>query len=238
MSEEMNAPMLPPPSGVSEWVSVWRDALTKPSEQTFARIARSPNAKSTTALLWIFLGSLLNFFLVSLVQGAMMRQMLQNSDLGIEGIPAGAGGGLVAAICGAPIGAVISVVMFAIVVGIVQLIAKLFGGVGTFDQLAYAIAAIVTPFYVVSAGLTLLSVIPGVGWCFGILGFLAGLYVLALEVMAVKGVNQFGWVQALASMLLPVFAIGCCLSIVAFGIVQALSPQLMEIFNSITTPVP
>jgi hypothetical protein len=191
MSEQMNTPVLPPPSGVSEWVSVWRDALTRPSEQTFASIARSPNAKSTTAFLWIFLGSLVNFFLASLVQGAMMRQMMQNSDLGIEGIPGGAGGGLIAAICGAPIGAVISVVMFAIVVGIVQFIAKMFGGVGTFDQLAYSIAAIVTPFYLVSAVLTLLSAIPAVGWCFGILGLLAGLYVLALEVMAVKGVNQF-----------------------------------------------
>jgi hypothetical protein len=238
MSEQMNTPMLPPPSGVSEWVSVWRDALTRPSEKTFASIARSPNAKSTTAFLWIFLGSLVNFFLASLVQGAMMRQILQNSDLGIEGIPAGAGGGLITAICGAPIGAVISVAMFAIVVGIVQFIAKMFGGVGTFDQLAYSIAAIVTPFYLVSAVLTLLSAIPAVGWCFGILGFLAGLYVLALEVMAVKGVNQFGWGQALASLLLPVFAIACCLSIAVFGIMQALAPQLMEIFNSITTPVP
>jgi hypothetical protein len=56
--------------------------------------------------------------------------------------------------------------------------------------------------------------------------------------MAVKGVNQFGWVQAIASLLLPVFAIGCCLSIAVIGIMQALAPQLMEIFNSITTPVP
>ena len=181
MSEQMNAPMLPPPSGVSEWMSVWRDALTRPSDQTFARIAQSPNAKSTTAFLWIFLGSLVNFFLASLVQGAAMGQMMQNSDLGIEGIPTGAGGGLIAAICGAPIGAVISVVMFAIVVGIVQFIAKMFGGTGTFDQLAYSIAAIVTPFYLVSTVLTLLSAIPSVGWCFGILGLLAGLYVLALE---------------------------------------------------------
>jgi hypothetical protein len=238
MSEQMNAPMLPPPSGVSEWVSVWRDALTKPSDQTYARIARSPNAKSTTAFLWIFLGSLVNFFLASLVQGAVMRQMMQNSDLGIEGIPAGAGGGLMAAICGAPIGAVISVVMFAIVVGIVQLIAKMFGGLGTFDQLAYSIAAIVTPFYLVSTVLTLLAAIPSVGWCFGILGLLAGLYILALEVMAVKGVNQFGWGQAIASLLLPVVAIACCLSIAVIGIMQAVAPQLMDIFNSITTPVP
>jgi hypothetical protein len=128
--------------------------------------------------------------------------------------------------------------VFAIVVGIVQLLARMFGGRGTFDQLAYAIAAIITPFYLVSGLLTLLSAIPVAGWCFGIVGFLAGFYVLALEVMAVKGVNQFDWWKAIASMLLPVFAIACCIAAAVAGILSVLAPQLNEIFNSITTPVP
>lgn len=239
MSEQTNAPMLPPPSGVSEWMTVWRDALTRPSEQTFSRIAQSPNAKSTTAFLWIFLGSLVNFFLASLVQGAVMRQMLQNSDFGgLEGLPSAAGGGLVAAICGAPIGAVISVVLFALVVGVVQFIAKMFGGRGTFDQLAYIIAAIVTPFYLVSAVLTLLAAIPGVGFCFGLLGLLAGLYVLVLEVMAVKGANQFGWGQAIASLLIPVLAVACCIAVVVAAVFSMFAQQFPEIFESIMTPMP
>jgi hypothetical protein len=237
MNEPTNAPMLPPPSGVSEWFSVWRDALTRPSDLTFARIAQSPNAKLTTALLWVFIGSLVNFFLASLVQGAMMRRMMQNSDLGLEGFPA-AGGGLMTVICGAPIGALISVVLFVIVIGIVQLLAKMFGGRGTFDQLTYAIAAIVTPFYFVSGLLTLLSAIPYAGVCFGILGFAGALYVLVLEVMAVKGVNQFGWGQAIGSLLLPVLAIACCFAVGLFALAQALGPQINDIFNSILTPVP
>ena len=126
MNEPTNAPMLPPPSGFSQWMSVWRDAITRPSDETFARLALSPNAKSSTAFLWIFLGSLVNFLLASLVQGRLMNQMMQNSDLGIQ-IPAG-GGGLLTAICGAPIGAVISVAFFALGVGVIQVIAKMFGG--------------------------------------------------------------------------------------------------------------
>lgn len=237
MNEQMNAPMLPPPSGVSEWFSVWRDAVTKPSEQTYSRIALSPNAKLTTALLWVFLGSLVNFFLASLVQGAAMRQMMQNSNFGTDGFPA-AGGGLVAAICGAPIAAVISVVLFALVTGIVQLLAKMFGGRGTYDQLAYSFAAIATPFSVISGVIALLSAIPFAGACFGVLGLLVGLYVIVLEVMAVKGVNQFGWGQAIGSLLLPVFALFCCVSIGVIGILQALGPGISDIFNSLTPPAP
>src|SRR5687767_749970 len=118
MNEPTNAPMLPPPSGVSEWFSVWRDAITRPNEQTFVRLAQSPNAKTTTALLWIFLGSLVSSLLALPAQGALMRQMMQSMGLEEQGFPA-AGGGLMTVICGAPIGAVISVVLFAIVVGIV-----------------------------------------------------------------------------------------------------------------------
>ena len=238
MNEPTNAPMLPPPSGVSEWFTVWREAITRPSEQTFARIAQSPNAKLTTALIWVFLGSLINFFLISLVQGALISQMMQNSDLGGQQLPIAAGGGLLSAICGAPIGAIIQTILFVIVIGIVQFLAKMFGGRGTFEQLAYSIAAIVTPFYFVSGLFTLLSAIPFAGYCFGLVGFGLALYVLVLEVMAVKGVNQFGWGPAIGSLLLPVLAIACCVSVAVGAMLSMLGPEMMDIFNSIMTPVP
>jgi hypothetical protein len=192
----------------------------------------------TTAFLWIFLGSLVSSLLALPAQGVMMRQIMQNSGLGEQGFPNATGGGLIGVICGAPIAAVISVVLFAVVVGIVQLLAKMFGGRGTFDQLAYAIAAIVTPFYLVSGLLGLLSAVPYAGACFGILGFGLALYVLVLEVMAVKGVNQFGWGQAIGSLLLPVLAIACCISVAVGAMLSMVAPEMMEIFNSITTPIP
>ena len=236
MNEQPSAPMLPPPSGVSGWITTWREALTRPNENTYARIALSPEAKLSTAFLWVFLGSLVNFLLASLVQGRLMSQMMQNS--GIEGLPAGAGGGLLTAICGAPIGALISVVFFAIGVGVFQLIAKMFGGHGTYEQLAYALAAIVTPFYFVSGVITLLSAIPipFVGACFGLLGFGIALYVLYLEITAVKGVNRFGWGAAIASVLLPVFVIACCVAVGIFSIFSMLAPEAAEIFESMMTP--
>ncbi len=236
MNEPTNAPMLPPPSGVSEWFSVWRDAITKPSEQTFASIAQSPNAKLTTALLWVFLGSLVNAVLSSLVQGVVFRRLMQNSAFGENGFPRMAGGGLIATIC---IGPIVSVILFAAVVGVVQLLAKMFGGRGTYDQLAYAIAAIVTPFYFIGSVLALLAAIPFVVYCSGLLGLLLFIYVVVLEVMAVKGVNQFGWGQAAASLLLPFVVLCCCASVGAFAIARIISTNMPGIFNSFPTlPAP
>jgi hypothetical protein len=205
MNEQMNTPMLPPPSGVAEWFSVWKDAVTKPNGRHFHGLL---NTKSrTNALLWIFLKSA-NFFLRP-GTGQVTRQMMQN--FGMEDFRDGwqhFARQFVVRLC------LISVVLTALMIGIVQLIAKMFGGHGTFDQLAYAMAAILTPFSLISGVLTLLSAIPYVGSCFGIVSLLAGLYVLVLEIMAVKGVNQFGWGQAIASLLLPSFVLVCCIAVV------------------------
>src|SRR5512144_3054098 len=113
MNDQMNAPTpapaLPPPSGISEWFSVWRDAVTKPNEQTFANIAQSPNAKLTTALLWVFLGALVSSFLTALVPNVYLRQMMQNYNFDMNQFGGGVGAFLIRVICGAPITAVIGV---------------------------------------------------------------------------------------------------------------------------------
>jgi Yip1 domain len=237
MNDQMNAPMSPAPmsGGPQAVLQVWMNALTKPNEQTYAELAASPNAKSTTAFLWVFIGSLVNAFLASLVQGAVMRQVMQqyggSNQFNFGG--GGMGSRLIGIVCGAPIAAVISVVLFALVTAIVQFLAKSFGGRGTFDQLAYTFAAITTPVALVSGVLTLLSAIPYVGLCFGLISLLAGLYVLFLQVMAVKAVNQFGWGQAAGSYFLPIVVLCCCLAAVAAGLGAAISKYAGNSFNQL-----
>ena len=232
MDERSNAPMPAAPSGMAGWFSVWMAAVTKPNEQTFANMANSGDAKATTAYIWVFTSSLVSFFFASLVQGAAMKQIMQQYGNGQFG-GGGMGARIIAAICGAPILAIVSVVVFALVVAIVQFLAKTFGGKGTFDQMAYAFAAISTPFALISGVLTLLSAIPFVGLCFSVISIVAGLYVLVLEVIAVKGVNQFGWGQAAGSFLLPLLVLCCCLSVGVFSIIRALGPAIRDTFNQI-----
>lgn len=228
MNDQMNAPMSPVPASPTSFFQVWLKALTKPSEQTYTEIAASPDAKMSTAFIWVFVGSLVQFFATFLVQGALMRQMMQDSGFDNQ-----MGAGLIGLICGAPIGAVISVLLFAIFTGIVQWVAGLFGGQGSFEKLAYVFASITVPFSLVGAALTLLAAIPYVGFCFGIFSLIAAIYVVVLEVMAVKGVNQFGWGQAAGSLLLPFFGLLCCVSAVVIGIFSLLGPAMQDIFNQI-----
>ncbi len=216
------------------------DALTKPNESTFAEMASSPNAKATTAYLWIFLGYLIQFFLSSLVQGAAMRRIMEQYSSSGQ-FASGFGGGLITAICGAPIVAVIATLFFAIGTAIIQWIAKMFGGKGNSGQLAYALAAILAPFSIVAGLLSLLSAIPFVGFCFRLILGVAGLYILVLEIMAIKGVNQFGWGAAIGSLFIPGLVIGfLCACLVGVSI-ALLGPAIRQMFQQIqqglgTTP--
>ena len=224
MNEQPNAPMLP--DRPQPMFQTWINALTKPSEETYAQIAASPQAKTGTALLWVFVASLIQSFIVFLMQGVLMNRMMQGS-----GFENQMSTGLVGVLCGAPVTAAISVVLFAAFTGVVQWIAGLFGGRGSFERLVYVLAAITVPFTLISALLTLLSAIPFVGLCFGLISLLAALYVLYLQVMAVKTVNQFDWGKAAASLLLPVLVLFCCIFVFAFGLASMLGPQLQEILN-------
>lgn len=229
MNDEMNTPMVPEPepAGFSSWFATWMDAVTKPSEQTYARIASSPNAKVSTAFLWVFIGSLVNSFVVSLMQGTMMEQYMQ--QLGIEGLPAGATSpSLLSVLCGAPVGAVVGVLFFAAFTGVVQWVARMFGGTGTFEQLAYVFAAITVPFTLIGSVLTLFGAIPYVGACFGLLAFATAIYAIYLELMAVKGVNQIGWGQAAGALFLPGIVIFCCIAAVVAGLVSFFIPVIQE----------
>jgi Yip1 domain len=227
-----NAPT-PSSGGSKPFYQVWIDALTKPNENTFAEIASSPNAKAMTAYIWVFVTSLIELFFSFLINGAVLRRTLEQQGLGGNLPGGGIGIALIGAICGGPIGAVVIVIFFAIGTALIQWIAKMFRGKGTNDQLTYSFGAITAPFYLISTVFVLLGAIPYVGFCFRIVLGLAGLYVLVLEIMAVKGVNQFGWGEAVGSVLIPGVVVGlvcCCL---IGGISMAAGAGLKGLFQQL-----
>lgn len=234
MSELSNEPVMP--VGPEPFFKIWIKALTKPNEQTFAELAASPSAKATTGYLWYFVAMLIQLFFASLVPNEATRRLLEQygSQYGAQ-LPASGGfvSNLISAICGAPIMALIGTLLFALGVALIQWIARMFGGRGTNDQLVYAMSAIVSPFALVSTVLGLLGAIPFVGLCFSLISLLAAIYIIVLEVMAVKGVNQFGWGQALGSFFIPALAFACLCACLVGGTIALIGPVIGDTFRQI-----
>lgn len=232
MSEIKNEPGMPAASPVS-FYKIWIDALTKPNEGTYASLAAAPGANANKAFLWVFLAALINSLFAVLVQGQWMRNMTEAFGGDLGSISGGIGASIITAICGAPLGAAVFVLFFAISVGIYQWIAGLFGGQGNFGQLAYVLGAITAPYILINSLLTLLAVIPFVGFCFTALAGIFGLYILVLVVMAVKGVNRFGWGPAIGSVFLPLLVFGFLCACLTFGTLMLLGPAIGDVFSSI-----
>ncbi|HEX8992366.1 MAG TPA: Yip1 family protein [Anaerolineales bacterium] len=226
-------PMMSQPAAPTPFYQTWVTALTKPSEATYSAMASSPNISATPAYIWVAGASLIQSFFLILVQGATVRQMLEQQGLNGNQIAAGGASVVVSLICGAPIAAIFTVAAFAIGTAVIQWVAKMFGGHGTFNQLAYVFGAIAAPATLVSALFVLLGAIPFVGICFRVIAGFVGLYVLVLEIMAVKRIHGFGWGPAVGSVLIPgaVVAILCCCLLVGLGTLVGVS--LGNVFSQI-----
>jgi hypothetical protein len=229
MSEQL-PPSEPAANPPASWLETWIAAVTKPNPQTYVEIANSPAASTGKAYLWVFLAGLLSALVGVLAQGSLIERTLQSSGLSYT---RGIGVSLTTMLCSVPIGAVVLVLFFALGVALIQLVARMFGGQGTYNQLLYAASAIYVPVALASSVLSLLGLIPFVGFCFGILGFALAIYSLVLNIMAVKGINGFGYGAAIGSVFIPVLAIFlvifCCVLIVTL----ALGPVIGNVFSTI-----
>ncbi len=223
MNEFSNVPVYDsmPPSP-EPFYQVWIKAITKPNEQTFAEIANSPDASPNKAYLWIFVTSLVSYFLVMVMTLAFSSQYRGDMTSALIGV-----------LCGVPILALIITLFFAVDVAIVQWVATLFKGTGTFSQLVYAMASFSAPLGLVSGVIASLGTIPYVGICFSVLSFGLAFYIIALNLMAIKGVNKFGWGEAVGSLFLPGIVIGLLCGCLVIGSLMALGPVIGDVFSTI-----
>jgi len=236
-----NAPLMESKPGPAGWIPVWIKAVTKPSEQTFIEITESVDATLRTAFIWVFIAGTISGIAQALVRGIYGFTGGGPQFPGLEQYMPSSGGGdagsavtsLVISLCLSPLVGVLSIVFFAIGVAVTQWIAKLFGGVGTFEKLAYASAAISVPFTLVSAVLTLIGAIPFIGICGGIVSLLLSFYALYLQIMAVKAVNRFSWGAAAGSVLIPAVVIALVCGCLVAGSLMLLGPAIGNVFSGI-----
>lgn len=239
-----NTPVMVSMPGVAGWFQVWTKVFTKPNEQTFIEITNSPDATSKTAYIWVFIaGTILGIF--QTIAGAIYAAMGVPQQIPIPGFeqytpqsaPAGdvgsVLGSLVGGICASPIAGILSILFFAIGVAIVHWIAKLFGGVGSYEKLAYAFGAISLPLTLVTSVLSLLGAIPFVGICTSVVFIGLSVFAIYLQMAAVKAVNRFGWGQAIGSMLIPLFVILFICGCVVIGVFVYLGPRISDVFGLI-----
>jgi hypothetical protein len=114
--------------------------------------------------------------------------------------------------------ALANVAGFCMLVGPLHLIAWLFGGRASFVQVAYTLAAIISPLTLCTALVILPALIPGLGslGAFTLVFLLLGCQ-LVLTMIAVNAIHRIGWVWAAVAVLVPALFIGIATFLVIFA---------------------
>lgn len=197
MTDEALPPGPPTQAVPHSWTQAWLIAVTQPNVQSYTALAEDPSATLGKAFAWIFVSGLIASAVSSLLRLAFISSTLsgleQTSDstLGI-GVVA-----LLTFACLVPFSAAFAGVVLMVSAGIQQFVAGALGGEGSFTRLYYVMAAYTAPISVAAA---LLAIIPFLGAC---VGALLGFYTIALNALAIKAVNRFGWGNAILSMIVP-----------------------------------
>lgn len=221
-------------------LDTWIAALTIPKVETFSAIAAQPSASAGRAFLWVFLAAVVSALIGAITQAFGAGQSLAGlqellpPEIASE-IPVGAAPsmGFGTAICSGGVGAVFAVAGFAVSVALIHWVAGMFGGAGSYEKLAYAFSAFMVPYYVITAVLSLFSIIPFVGILTGLINLGLFGYLVFLEVLAVQGVYRLEAGKAVGAVLLPglvILLVFCCC--IAIGL-TLLGPAIAEVFETI-----
>ena len=203
----------------------WVKVLTSPGEEVFVAEREKSSATLRTALVWVFLASVIAAILgvlQSLVFSSAMGSMGQIARLlpaelqgGFEemsqtGATGGTFGSLALIIVG-PIG-------FLIVVGIFHVTASILGGHGQYGRYAYLSATFNAPLVIVSS---LLAFVPIAGSC---LGLSLAIYQFVLAYFAIKveyGLSQGRAIVAVVAPVLILLVLVGCIVVVAVGAIMS-----------------
>ncbi len=163
---------------------VWSTALTVQDHIGYADLLDDPKATLGRAFTWIAFASLVNVAIVPVF-------MLMNPQMGDFGEMSAF---IFSMLIAAPIGGVIG---FAILAGIQNIFALIFGGHGYYTRTAYALAAYTAPLITLTS---LLLIVPIVGQCFAIpIAF----YSLVLNIRALRASHSLSSLAALGTIFGP-----------------------------------
>ena len=223
----LNQASSPPmaPERALPWYQVWLKALTSPNVVTYESFVTRPGVSVGKACLWVFLGATVGYAIAAAIRLALgaLGTIGQRGPGPMSNL---AGSGLLL-VCLVPVAGALSVVALIIVSGFSHILASALGGNGTYAQLAYAMAAYTAPASLVTSAL---SAVPVVGGC---LGLPLGLYLIFLNVLAIKAVHHLTWARAILSS--AIFFVGLLVVLACFTIVALalLGPAIGNVFSNI-----
>lgn len=182
------------------WLETWQMAVFSPSELTYQSLYMDPNGNHIRIMWWVSIVSVLSS-IVSLIVGVLLNTSSFTMRFNSFSSTSSGSFDILFGLISIPLNLVFALISYYIWVGLIYLMAMILGGKAEYGKTAYVFAAIYFPINIIVA---LLSFIP-------LLGALASIpvlfYGLVLQVIAIKAINQFGWMKAVIAVFWILIAI-------------------------------
>ncbi len=210
------------------WYQVWLKALTEPRVAAYEALVTRQGVSLGKACLWVAIAGIVGALFI--VGGGSALRALTALDPALRQGTDSYSFVTIAAIslvCLAPLAVVGSILGLLLSAGISHVLARALGGIGTFTQLAYAFAAYSAPASMISSAV---SIIPCVG---AIISLPLSVYVLFLNILAIKAVHHISWGRAVVSSVLFVALILAFLACVVIIVLALMGPAIGNVFSGI-----
>lgn len=205
------------------WYEVWWMALTQPNLPAYDTLLRDPMQSMGRTFWWTFLSSIVTWlfvFLWVLINPSFASEL--NQLRGSTSMAVFVAFGLFVFVF---VGAFLNIIFLIINAGFFHLLAKAFGGIGTFSRVLYLKAAYNAPFSIVS---TFVSIITGFIPCVNfVLPILLLIYYLRLDILSIQAAHRLNGGRSTLVVLFPTFAL-CLLGCVLFILLSSLVPGLEQ----------
>ncbi len=225
------------------WFEAWRMAILQPSLETYQKLLADPKSGSDRGFTWLAIAILISSVISAIAQAIIAAGLassgetlfnFSNTTTTTTTTGTSTGGSLIAnLICGVPLQIVFGLIAIIILVAIVHVAARIFGGQAQFEKTLYGYSLIYSPYYILSGFITLaispLSFAP-IGLIIAYIGLagiglLVAIYGVYLQTIAIKAAHGIGWgesfIAALSPLLLVCFCFFACVGTIVLAGVGA-----------------
>lgn len=204
------------PVSSRKWYEIWRDVWMNPGVEAFRSILKERDHSATRGLIWIGITSLVLGLAGSIISIPVLSSTTSQFPSFL-----GTGESVITGVCTVILTPIFTIISMIILTGIFHLIAKLFGGNGTWGDLVFCLAAVVAPASIISG---VLGTVGGlfsqvrvlfflIAILFGIIALALAIYNIVLYVLAIRASENVGIGGAIATLLIPigvVLVLGFC----------------------------
>ena len=193
------------------WYDAWSTALLSPTVEGYQSLINHAGVNVSTPLTWIFITTLLTYIVIGVLGASLLSSQMKFILSQVPGMDPRilAGGTALFLLIAIPLIAILMAAGQACGAGILHGIAFVLGGQGKYSQLLYASAAFTCPMSIISS---IIAAIPVVNMA----SPLISLWLIYLELTALRAVYRLSWGRAITALLLPGFLIFACLCAVTF----------------------